>query len=254
MQTKFKDIQIIAAGLAFLYGTSLAFYLQYFSTTAVNQIQVRPLIICVLLAVLLVGSIAVVQLKEWGRNVLIVTNAFMGLYIMTPYLLTDLVPHSFAIMSIIVIMFFSQRQISIYFRHVYTKPVSSHWKCILVIDDDEGFLKTLRPILMTHGFSVLTAHSGEEGLQVAKAQIPDLILLDVILPGMKGREVCKNLKNDDTTRNIPVVFLTVKDSADDIHAEKDVGAAAHMTKPIASIKPFILTIQEVLQGQPFPKL
>ena len=247
MPTKFKDIRVIGWFLTILYGTSLACYLQSFSTTLLTQIPLRPVILSLLLAVLLVGSIAVIQLKEWGRTLLIFANAMMGIYVVTPYILKDLIPVSFSFMNIIIILFFSQRQIYVYFRHVHVNPVNGQWKSILVIDDDEPLLKTLRPILMTHGYSVLTANSGEEGLQVARAQKPDLIILDVILPGIKGRDVCKILKADPVTRNIPVIFLTVKDSKDDILAEKEVGGASHITKPIR-IKPLVLTIQDVLKS------
>ncbi len=247
MHTKFKDIRIIGWLLAILYGTSLAVYLQSFSTTLITQISVRPVILSFLLTVLLIGSIAVIQLKEWGRTLLIFCNAIMGIYLVSPYILKDLIPVSFSFMNIIIILFFSQRQIYIYFRHVRVNISNGQWKSILVIDDDEALLKTLRPILMTHGYSVLTANSGEEGLQVARAQKPDLIILDVILPGIKGREVCKILKTDPVTKNIPVIFLTVKDSEDEIRAEKEVGAASHVTKPVR-IKPLILTIQDVLKS------
>ena len=77
------------------------------------------------------------------------------------------------------------------------------------MDDDEGLQKTLQQILLTNGYSVLTATTGEKGLQVAKLQKPDLILLDVILPGIKGREVCVKLKDDPVTINIPVIFSSM---------------------------------------------
>ena len=65
---------------------------------------------------------------------------------------------------------------------------------VLIVDDDEGILKTVQRILLPNGYSVLTAVTGERGLQIAKLQKPDLIILDVLLPGMKGREVCAMLK------------------------------------------------------------
>ena len=71
-------------------------------------------------------------------------------------------------------------------------------------------------------------------------------LLDVILPGVKGREVCKRLKNDQTTQDIPVVFVTSKDSPDDVQAEMEVGGLKHLTKPVSS-KVLIAAIQEILK-------
>ena len=120
---------------------------------------------------------------------------------------------------------------------------------ILVIDDDEAISKIVRPILLSHGFSVLTANTGEDGLQIATAQKPDLILLDVILPGLKGREVCQKLKENPETKDIPIVFLTAKDSPEDVQAEIDVGAAAHLTKPV-NAKTLIETVQNILEAQP----
>ena len=105
-------------------------------------------------------------------------------------------------------------------------------KKILIIDDDHGLLKVLQVNLASHGFTVFTAETGEDGLELIKKNPPDLVLLDVILPGIKGREVCKCIKEDPKTKNIPVVFLTAKDSPDDITAELKLGAIAHLTKPI----------------------
>ena len=69
-------------------------------------------------------------------------------------------------------------------------------------------------------------------MQIARVQKPDLIILDVILPGIKGREVCAILTEDEETREIPIVFLTAKDSPDDIDAEMAAGATSHLAKPV----------------------
>ena len=112
-----------------------------------------------------------------------------------------------------------------------TQP-QSKWQSVLVIDDDETITKTIRPVLISNGFSVLSASTGEDGLRIAREQKPDLILLDVIMPGIKGRDVCKKLKDDIRTKNIPVIFLTAKNSEDDVQAELEAGAVAHLTKPV----------------------
>lgn len=125
--------------------------------------------------------------------------------------------------------------------------MQKEWKSILVVDDDEGLLKTIRPILIKAGFAVLTATTGEEGLQIAQDQRPDLIVLDVILPGIKGRDVCKELKSKGQTEDIPVVFLTSKDSPDDIQAELQAGAVTHLTKPVDA-KLLVSTIQNILSS------
>ena len=131
-------------------------------------------------------------------------------------------------MNIVVFLYFSQTKIKLQFH----SGKFDKWRSILVVDDDETIIKTVRPILISHGCSVLTASSGEGGLQIALTQKPDLIVLDVILPGIKGREVCKKLKEDERTKDIPIVFLTAKNSPEDIQAEMDVGAEAHLTKPV----------------------
>ena len=95
-----------------------------------------------------------------------------------------------------------------------------------------SLIKLLETGLADKGYHVLTATTGESGLSIAQNKEIDLILLDVILPGIKGREVCAKLKMEEKTKNIPVFFLTAKDSPDDIKAELDLGAVAHITKPV----------------------
>ena len=109
-------------------------------------------------------------------------------------------------------------------------------KKILIIDDDKGLLKLLATSLTTNGFTILTAESGEDGLDMAQKQRPDLVILDVLLPGIKGREVCARLKKSEQTKNIPVIFLTSKKSLDDLMAEMEMGALTHFTKPVDSKK------------------
>ncbi|HEX9781048.1 MAG TPA: response regulator [bacterium] len=105
-------------------------------------------------------------------------------------------------------------------------------KRILLIDDDESIRKPLQRRLEAWGFEVIPAATGEEGLTLAEAQQPDLILLDVVLPKMKGREVCGALKSNPSTRRIPVIFLTALGLADHIKAGMDLGAEDYIVKPI----------------------
>ena len=107
-------------------------------------------------------------------------------------------------------------------------------KKILLVDDDSGIHFVATPILTKNGYHVISARTGEHGLQLALNERPDLIILDVILPGIKGRDLCAKIKSYDVLKNIPIVFLTAKDSDDDIRAELDAGAVTHMTKPIDS--------------------
>ncbi|MBL8013440.1 MAG: response regulator [Candidatus Omnitrophica bacterium] len=105
-------------------------------------------------------------------------------------------------------------------------------KKVLIVDDDLSIHKMLDPILATNGYAVLSAMTGEEGLQMAQEHKPDIIILDVILPGMKGRAVCTAIKKNPAIKDIPVLFLTSKDSPDDVQAELEAGGIGHLTKPI----------------------
>ena len=123
--------------------------------------------------------------------------------------------------------------------------VNGSKKKILVVDDDKGLLKMVRASLINSGFDVVTAATGEKGIQLAQTKDPDLIVLDVLLPGIKGREVCIRLKRDKKTRHIPVMFLTAKDSPDDVKAELEAGAVTHLTKPVDP-KELISEIKKIL--------
>lgn len=118
-------------------------------------------------------------------------------------------------------------------------------KTILVVDDDKGLIKMLETGLTAKGYTVLAANTGEGGLQIAQNKAIDLILLDVILPGVKGRQVCVKLKEDPKTKDIPVVFLTSKNSPDDVKAELAAGAVAHITKPV-DLNELLKKLDEVL--------
>jgi DNA-binding response OmpR family regulator len=107
-------------------------------------------------------------------------------------------------------------------------------KRVLLIDDERMLHAMLKTVLATHGIEVISAFTGEEGLAKAVADVPDMIILDVLMPGIKGREVCVKLKAMPETKETPVLFLTAKDSEDDVQAELDAGAVGHVTKPINS--------------------
>lgn len=105
-------------------------------------------------------------------------------------------------------------------------------KKILLVDDDPGVHLVIVPILTKAGYTLISAKNGEQALHMALDERPDLIVLDVIMPGIKGRDLCKKIKAYDVLKNIAVVFLTAKDSEEDVQAELDAGAIAHLTKPI----------------------
>ena len=109
--------------------------------------------------------------------------------------------------------------------------MSENGRTILVIDDEVNLLKVIGKRLEREGFGVLTAASGEEGLRIAQEQVPDLVLLDIMMPTMKGREVCLRLKSNPKTKEIPVIFLTALGLADHVKAGMDLGAEDYIVKP-----------------------
>jgi two-component system alkaline phosphatase synthesis response regulator PhoP len=104
---------------------------------------------------------------------------------------------------------------------------------ILAVDDEEDILELLRFNLSREGCQVSCASSGEEALRLVQSEIPDLIVLDLMLPGIDGLEVTRGLKNDPNTKNIPIVMLTAKGEEADIVAGLELGADDYVTKPFS---------------------
>jgi CheY-like chemotaxis protein len=105
-------------------------------------------------------------------------------------------------------------------------------KTILIVDDNEDIITTYRVVLDRMGYAVVVVKDGSEVLGVMEKVKPDLVLLDVLLPGLSGSEVCKALKGTSQTRNIPVVAITASVSADTRKRMKEVGADEFLLKPI----------------------
>ncbi len=102
---------------------------------------------------------------------------------------------------------------------------------ILIIDDSKLILHVAKTILNKQGHQVLLAEDGNTGLQTAATEYPDLILLDLILPGIDGYEVCQRIKKEDATSEIPVIMLTSKSEAADKVRGLEMGASDYVTKP-----------------------
>jgi len=117
---------------------------------------------------------------------------------------------------------------------------------ILVVEDDEDILELVRFNLSREGYQVTTAVTGEQAIKMAESQLPDLILLDLMLPGADGFEVCRRLNNNSETREIPIVMLTAKGEEADIVAGLELGADDYITKPF-SPKVLIARIRAVLR-------
>ncbi len=105
---------------------------------------------------------------------------------------------------------------------------------VLVVDDSLADLANIKNIVSEAGFVVLTATSGQEALAKAKADKPDLIFLDIVMPDMDGFGTCRALAGDDSTKEIPVVFVTSKDQkADRLWAQMQ-GGKGYITKPYSA--------------------
>jgi two-component system, OmpR family, alkaline phosphatase synthesis response regulator PhoP len=104
-------------------------------------------------------------------------------------------------------------------------------KKILVVDDEPDLVETVRFPLEMEGYQVLVAQNGEEGLNQAKRESPDLIILDLMLPKLDGYKVCRLLKFDEKYKHIPILMLTAKTQEKDKLLGKETGADDYMTKP-----------------------
>lgn len=102
---------------------------------------------------------------------------------------------------------------------------------VLIVEDEEDIAELLEYNLQRHGYLPSSVSTGEDGLNQSRETHPDLILLDLMLPGLSGLEVCRRLKGDPATEKIPVIMLTAKGEEEDIIAGFDAGADDYVTKP-----------------------
>ena len=113
-------------------------------------------------------------------------------------------------------------------------------RSILIIEDESALQKTIGDALSQEGFSILSALDGEAGLRLATEKRPNVILLDLILPKANGFDVLKSLKEQEATKDIPVVVLTNLESMEDIQKALDLGAMTYLVKSN-------YTLQEVVE-------
>jgi CheY-like chemotaxis protein len=116
---------------------------------------------------------------------------------------------------------------------------------ILIVDDNRSLVLAAERVLQKAGFDVLTAYDGVEGLEKARAEKPDLIILDIMMPRMDGYEVCRHLKNDPATAQIPIIILSAKGEVDEkksapaiglkeVYAGYELGVNNFLTKPVTA--------------------
>ena len=122
-------------------------------------------------------------------------------------------------------------------------------KRILIVEDNEIDLTLLRDILVLHGYETLQARHGLEGINLASANLPDLILMDIQLPDVSGLEVTRRLKDDDRLKRIPIIAVTAFAMGWHEREAIDSGCDAYLSKPI-TIFGFLRTVESFLS--PFP--
>jgi DNA-binding response OmpR family regulator len=117
---------------------------------------------------------------------------------------------------------------------------------ILIVDDEPGIVLALQFLMEQQGFNVMTAQSGEFALELILQYNPDLVLLDIMLPGIDGWEVCEIIRLNPDYRNIKVIFLTAKRSEVDIAKGVALGGDAYITKPFSNDE-LVAKVKEVLE-------
>ena len=117
---------------------------------------------------------------------------------------------------------------------------------ILIVDDEEDVLELVRFNISKEGYVTETAGSGEEAIAKVKNKVPDLILLDLMLPGIDGLQVCRQIKSDHKTEHVPIIMITAKGEESDIVTGLEIGADDYVTKPF-SPKVLVARVRRILQ-------
>ena len=120
-------------------------------------------------------------------------------------------------------------------------------KKILFIEDEEALQKTFGDVLKKEDYKVINALNGEIGIRMAKTENPDLILLDIMLPGIDGFEVLRELKSNPNTKNIPVIILTNLEKPNDVEKALSLGATTFLVKTNYGLEDLVEKIKKNLQ-------
>jgi twitching motility two-component system response regulator PilH len=120
---------------------------------------------------------------------------------------------------------------------------------VLIVDDSPTEMFALTGMLKRNGFQVLNAQNADEGLSLARSQRPDLVLMDVVMPGLNGFQATRQLARDPDTATIPVVMVSTKSQETDRVWAMRQGARGYLTKPIDE-RLLLQTIRQVLDGKP----
>lgn len=116
---------------------------------------------------------------------------------------------------------------------------------VLIVDDSPTETYKMTDMLSRNGYEVLAAESGEEGVALAKKELPDLVLMDIVMPGLNGFQATRQLTRNESTAKIPVIIVTTKDQETDRMWGKRQGAKGYLTKPVDE-SVLIKTIKDAL--------
>ncbi len=119
-------------------------------------------------------------------------------------------------------------------------------KKILVVDDDPYILMSLEFLMKKNGFEVMVARNGTEALEIVEKQVPDIVLLDIMMPDVDGYAICKYIKSSKKLKEAKVVFMSAKSKESDIQKGYDLGASLYVTKPF-STRQLLKQVQELIQ-------
>ncbi len=122
---------------------------------------------------------------------------------------------------------------------------------ILIVDDEEDIIELIKYNLKTEGYIILSAGTGEQAIKTAKQSLPDLIVLDLMLPGIDGLEVTRHLKKNDSTADIPIVMVTAKGEESDVVTGLELGANDYISKPF-SPRELVARIRAILRRRRKP--
>ena len=118
-------------------------------------------------------------------------------------------------------------------------------KKILVVDDDPYILLSLEFLMKKNGFDVMVARNGHEALELVEKQVPDIVLLDIMMPDVDGYAICKHIKSSKKLKDAKVVFMSAKSKESDIQKGYDLGASLYVTKPF-STRQLLKQVQELI--------
>ncbi len=122
-------------------------------------------------------------------------------------------------------------------------------KRILLVDDDQAVQRLVTMTLGTNDFEVAVASDGRTALEMAESQLPDLVLLDVMMPDMDGFAVARALRSRAETANVSIIMLTARGSSDDLALSKSLGVREHFIKPFSPLH-LLKTVYAILESMP----